>query len=270
MNSAGELLWRLESPDPVLAVEPRFVVADGSVRIDHNPLNLALTLGEDGQLYRLRARDTSGQEAVLDIVSPEDGRIVRSIPVGSARLTLALGPAGRLHLLDDATLLGAVAPGDRESLPAFDWPSRQGERVTSADLPGRVALINVWASWCTPCRREMPALDSLQQVLRGETFQFIALNADAQRADADAYLAQFPFTFPVVYGGTQTASVFRYPGLPYTLLVDADGRIMRRWAGQLMRRDMEQIHALVRAEQLRIAASTVVTDGNEHAGHRPE
>lgn len=267
MNSTGELIWRTASPDSFAEVEPRFVVENGTVRIDHAPQNLALTVGPDGHLYRLRARDTSAQSAVLDIVSRESGHIMRSISVGSSRLTLAVAPTGQLHLLNDATLLGAVAPRDRERMPVFDWPSRDGARVASSDLQGQVVLINVWASWCTPCKREMPALDSLQKQLEGETFSFIALNADAQQADADAFLTQFAFTFPVVYGGAQSRAVFQYPGLPYTLLIDKDGRVMQRWAGQLMPSHMEQIHALVRAEQLRLTQRVEGTGHGDHGSH---
>ena len=248
LDPSGKPLWRLARSDGPPTPEPRFKVESGRAVIDYQPYNLALTLGPDGALYRLRAMDTSGTRAALDIIDRGSGTLRGTADVGGPRLTMAANARGRLYHLDESAILGAVPAAARERVPAFEMPDRSGASRTLVEHRGKVVLLNFWASWCLPCEVEMPALDSLQRELTGERFAFVALNADADRKAAERFLDRHGLRFPVAFGGPDLRSTYHYPGLPYTLLVDAEGRLIRRWIGQLSGADLRVIRALVAAE----------------------
>jgi thiol-disulfide isomerase/thioredoxin len=248
LSARGNTIWQTDTTAEPATPEPRFVVTDGAVRIDYQPFTLGLTLGPDGNLYRLRAADSAVSRATLDVIERTTGRLLASVTLASPRPTLAANARGRLYGLDAGTLLGALPPGRRVAFPLFALQSNLDRHVTLEEQRGRMVLINFWASWCAPCRTEMPALDSLQRALEGPDFALLALNADAERRDADRFLTEIGRTFTVLYGGPSLSSRYHYPGLPYTVLVDGEGRVVRRWIGQLSPGDMDAIRLLVRSE----------------------
>lgn len=265
----GREIWRHVDAQSLETPEPRFEVANGEVRVEYQPFNLGLTLGPDGLLYRLRTLDTALTAVALDIVEPATGAVRATRPLGGPRVTLALDDAGQLHLMDIARLLDAAVPADREALPSFALPMRHGNApATLAGYRGKVLLLNFWASWCVPCRTEMPALDSLQRELStDDRFALLAINADVDRAQADAFLVRQKLHLPVAYGGAAMQARYRYPGLPYTVLVDTEGRVIRRWIGQLQDADLMTIRTLVRTEHLRPTATALPGDPARHAHH---
>jgi thiol-disulfide isomerase/thioredoxin len=249
LGPGGDTLWTSAAVDAVSAPEPRFAVEAGRARIVYQPVNLALTIGPD-HLYVLRAADTVVRRVRLDVIDRRSGAVAASAALPGPRATLAVGRLGRVYGLDEARLLGAVPPGAREPLPPFDLPVMGGGHAVLPDFAGKVLLLNLWASWCTPCRTEMPALDTLQRALAGDGFAFLALSEDASRRDAERFVAEFGFRFPVLYGEGRLQELYAYPGLPYTLLVDREGRVIRRWIGELGPRDFALIRMLVRSEHL--------------------
>ena len=108
-----------------------------------------------------------------------------------------------------------------------------GDSLRSADLAGRVLLVNVWASWCAPCREELPELDSLAAGYDSSRVTFVALSDDEDGAAAREFLAVFGGTthLRVGLGLGRLKARYRYPGLPLTMLVDPAGRIVRTWYG---------------------------------------
>jgi thiol-disulfide isomerase/thioredoxin len=248
LDSRGDTIWISRAEDVPPTPEPRIRLADGHVRIDYQPLNLGLTLGPDGRLYVLRATDTAVSRVRLDVLERTTGRVRWRAQLNGPRGTLAANRLGRVYTLDENRLLGAIPPAAREPLPEFDLPRLGGGRASLQEHLGRVMLINVWASWCTPCRTEMPALDTLQKALRGEGFAFLALSEDENRGAAERFARERSFEFPVLFGDGRLKSRYHYPGLPITILVDRSGRIVRRWFGELQPSDYQLIRTLVRSE----------------------
>lgn len=125
------------------------------------------------------------------------------------------------------------APAVDSRLAAFEVVSPSGGTVRSADLAGRVVVLNIWASWCAPCREELPKLDSLAGHFDTATVRFVALSDDVDGAAAREFLAVFPAMtqLRIGLGVGRLKALYRYPGLPFTMLVDQDGRIVRRWYG---------------------------------------
>ncbi len=248
LDPTGDTIWISRAEDVPPTPEPRIRLVDGHVRIDYQPLNLGLTLGPDGRLYVLRAADTAVSRVRLDVLDGATGQVLWRAELTGLRVTLAANRLGRVYALDENRLLGAIPPAAREPLPDFDLPRLGGGRASLQEHLGRVLLINIWASWCTPCRTEMPVLDTLQAALRGNGFAFLAISEDENRRNAERFVADLGFDFPVLFGDGRLKAQHHYPGLPYTVLVDREGRIVRRWFGELQPPDYQLIVTLVRSE----------------------
>ena len=254
LTRAGDTLWRQDGPSDAIATpEPRFVVDAAGPRVAYQPWNLALSMGPDGLVYRLRATDTSLTGRALDVLDPNDGRLLRTATLGSEDDVLAVNAKGRLYGMNMGTLLGAMPPEARAPFPTFAFTNDAGQVVSARALQGRITLINFWASWCLPCRQEMPALDALSRSLRDDSlFATLGINVDASRGDARTFLGEVPISFPTIFGGPDLGPRFGYAGLPYTALVDAEGRIVRRFLGALTPSDIAALGALAREELARL------------------
>lgn len=117
----------------------------------------------------------------------------------------------------------------------FAFVTEDGKRLTFADLRGKVVLVNLWATWCPPCVREMPSLDRLQQALGGADFEVVALQTMDPRGlgAVPAFYRRIGVTALRVYGDpdAQATRALGVPGLPATLLLDAEGRERGRLLG---------------------------------------
>ena len=126
-----------------------------------------------------------------------------------------------------AAFLTADAPRSHADL-TFQAP--EGRQISLGDFAGRTILVNLWATWCAPCRYEMPALDALQAELGGESFEVVAVNVDrGDRSKAQDFLDEIGVSNLAFYTDP-TMGVFntlrqrgRATGLPTTLLIDARG-----------------------------------------------
>ena len=109
-----------------------------------------------------------------------------------------------------------------------------GKPVDLAAFRGKVVLVNLWATWCAPCRAEMPALDRLQAALGGADFQVVAIAEDTGgMAKVKSYLASVGAGHIVPYVDTslESAHAFDVIGLPTSLLIDRQGRVIGRLVG---------------------------------------
>ena len=113
--------------------------------------------------------------------------------------------------------------------PALKLKDLDGQLHDLAQLKGRVVLINFWATWCPPCRREMPSMERLSQALQGEAFSVLAVDVGEDADTINAFNAQFdtPPTFPILLDTrSQVMQAWQVAGLPTTFLVDKQGRIV--------------------------------------------
>ncbi len=121
-----------------------------------------------------------------------------------------------------------------EPLPDIRFLDGSGAEVSLASFHGKVVLLNLWATWCGPCREEMPALDKLQAALGSDKFQVVALALDKSGVDgAKKFLADTKtekleaYADPTAKEGTR----LRVIGMPTTILIDAEGREIGRLIG---------------------------------------
>lgn len=248
LRATGETVWVASRGLPQDTPEPRFELLHGRPVIDYHPVNLGIAVGPDGRLYVLSTADRTTDHARLDVFDPTNGHLLRTTALPTALPTLAVDSDGRVHLLDADRLMHGIPPGEREPFPLFDLPRLDGGRLATAALRGQVALVNFWASWCTPCRSEMPALDAMRRRLDDTAFVFVALSEDESVDDARRFVTEHHFTFPAVWGRGEQRERYHYPGLPYTVLLDREGRVIRRWIGFAGPTQIEEIEGLARRE----------------------
>ena len=118
--------------------------------------------------------------------------------------------------------------------PPFALEDLQGRVHRLSDYRGKVVLVNFWATWCEPCRDEMPSIERLRAALSAEPFEVLAINLAEPRSRIEQFLAQTPLGFPVLRDrDTRTAKAWRARMLPATYLVDAAGRIRYVHYGEL-------------------------------------
>lgn len=120
------------------------------------------------------------------------------------------------------------------TLPDLRFQNGDGKPVMLSDFRGRFVLLNVWATWCAPCRKEMPALDRLQQKLGGHDFQVVALSIDrGGPAAVRPFYEQMDIRALTVYvdPAVEVTSKLKTVGVPTTLLIDREGRELWRKTG---------------------------------------
>jgi thiol-disulfide isomerase/thioredoxin len=121
-----------------------------------------------------------------------------------------------------------------EPLPEVKFQDAEGKERTLADWRGKVVLLNLWATWCLPCRKEMPALDRLQQELGSDKFEVVAISVDRKGVEgARKFLDDTKVGKLALYVDptTRLTSDLKAVGLPATLLIDAKGREIGRLLG---------------------------------------
>ncbi|HEX6309792.1 MAG TPA: TlpA disulfide reductase family protein [Longimicrobiales bacterium] len=126
-----------------------------------------------------------------------------------------------------------LASGD--AAPVFAAPTLAGDTLSLEALRGTPVLLNVWATWCPPCREEMPGLQQLHERYAGRGLRVIGVSVDSRGAEAaiDRFLREGGYSFMILHDAADAVSrEFRTIGVPETFLIDADGRIVRRWIGR--------------------------------------
>jgi peroxiredoxin len=132
--------------------------------------------------------------------------------------------------------------------PEFSATNLRGEPVSLTDYRGKVVLLNVWATWCAPCRQEMPSMERLYDAVKalpgGEDFEILAISIDATKenpnpiyggvtsADLEGFASELGLTFPIVHDPDGTVEdVYQTTGVPESFLVGRDGLIYKKVAG---------------------------------------
>jgi thiol-disulfide isomerase/thioredoxin len=120
------------------------------------------------------------------------------------------------------------------NLPELAFEDKKGKALTLADFHDKVVLLNIWATWCAPCREEMPTLDALQAQLGGEQFEVVALSIDhAGRGVVEKFYREISIKHLRMYidPSTLAAATLGIEGVPTTLLLDREGREIGRLVG---------------------------------------
>jgi thiol-disulfide isomerase/thioredoxin len=150
----------------------------------------------------------------------------------------AAGAAARLAPLARGEVAAVTVAREARRVPDLQFRDGSGAERRLADWRGRMVLLNLWATWCVPCRKEMPALDALQATLGGPRFEVVAVNIDTRDAEKPKGWLKEAGIKNLAYYADPTAKVFqdlkavgRALGMPTTLLIDAQGCELAYLAG---------------------------------------
>jgi peroxiredoxin len=170
----------------------------------------------------LLALAASGFDGILTTASPARG---------SASAEAAAPPrdarTGRRLSLDAALRdLDLIRPGRPKAAQDFTVPLLQGSRFRLAEQRGKVVFINFWATWCPPCREEMPAMERLWQRQRDRGFVLVAVSLDADRGPVKPFVTEHRLTFPIGFDSKlEVANLYGIRALPASFIVDRDGQV---------------------------------------------
>jgi len=126
--------------------------------------------------------------------------------------------------------------------PEFVLQTPEGRTVKLSDYRGQVVLLNTWATWCPPCRTEMPDLETYYRDHQADGFVVLAVNNQESATTVNAFLAEQDFTFPVLLDpdGLVTER-YRVMGLPTSFVIDREGTVRSVWTGQLSPERLKQL-----------------------------
>ena len=117
--------------------------------------------------------------------------------------------------------------------PDFTLPTLKGDSVRFSDYRGKVVFLNFWATWCPPCREEMPSMESLYQRLKGREFEMLAISLDQEGEKVvGPFVAKYGLSFPVLLDTDKKVSqLYRLSGIPETFIIDKNGFIALKIIG---------------------------------------
>ncbi len=116
--------------------------------------------------------------------------------------------------------------------PDFTLKSRSGQNIRLSDLRGQVVMLNFWASWCGPCRQEMPILEQLHKRYGKLGFTVVGVNVEQDTSKAVAYLRDIKVSFPILYDNTSKVSkLYSVNAMPTTVMIDRNGNMRFKHEG---------------------------------------
>jgi cytochrome c biogenesis protein CcmG, thiol:disulfide interchange protein DsbE len=140
-----------------------------------------------------------------------------------------------------ASELGTARPASGP-LPRIEGPTLQGGTFGPAEYRGHVTVVNVWATWCSPCRREQPALEAVWERARHEGVVVVGINYNDDAAAAKDWVRAFDVRYPSVSDPDGAAAGdFGFPGLPATYVADASGELRYRFYGEVTQGALDRV-----------------------------
>ncbi|RTR31041.1 redoxin domain-containing protein [Robertmurraya yapensis] len=129
-----------------------------------------------------------------------------------------------------------------ERAPSFELTTLDGEKITSEDLKGKRVLLNFWATWCPPCKEEMPDMQKLYEEYKDEDVVVVGVNVtstEKNREDVEKFVKEYQLTFPILMDEIgEVTHQFEILSFPTTYFIDSDGVIRSKVIGALSKEKM--------------------------------
>jgi cytochrome c biogenesis protein CcmG/thiol:disulfide interchange protein DsbE len=170
-------------------------------------------------------------------------RAVKNQPRKNTRLLLTI-----LSVCIACVLLIVLLRKDRDStlratkpiqpgleVPNFAFPDINGKQISLSDHRGKVVLVNVWATWCPPCRQEMPSMQRLYEKFKGENLEILAVSIDSEGGEAVApFMRKMHLTFPALLDPEETIiPLYGITGVPESFIIDKDWILVEKIVGPI-------------------------------------
>jgi thiol-disulfide isomerase/thioredoxin len=161
-----------------------------------------------------------------------------SIIIGAALVMTSLLACSNYKQEDTASTMqqqadsnAAASPSLQPSLPTFAVESIHGNSVNLESFKGKKVFVNLWASWCPPCKREMPSIEKLYQSVDTNKVAFVMISLDDQFEKAKAYIRSAKLQLPVYYPEENLPDLFNVEGIPSTFIFNEAGQLIKRIDG---------------------------------------
>jgi thiol-disulfide isomerase/thioredoxin len=159
----------------------------------------------------------------------------KGILIGS--ITALIAGLSFMQLQSSATPNLTVPKTDKQdtkiTIPDFLVKNTDGKLVNLKDFKGKMVFVNLWATWCGPCRREMPSIESLYKKLKGKKVEFVMLSLDDDFNKALNYGKSSQFTLPFYYPGANLPTLFNVDGIPATFIFNKQGELVHNIQGSI-------------------------------------
>jgi peroxiredoxin len=134
------------------------------------------------------------------------------------------------------------SPDPAETAPPLSGPALDGKTLALSGFAGKVVLVDFWATWCDPCKEEIPDLVKMRERLKDKGFEIFGVSMDEEGAKAvKKFTAKQPIAYPVVLnGGERPPKGWTVPGLPTAYLIGRRGEVLKRWFGEKDMPDLEK------------------------------
>jgi peroxiredoxin len=150
------------------------------------------------------------------------GLMALLLVLGAAWIALSRVPGSEARVRNSRP----PAPQVGFAAPDFTLETHAGDSVSLAELRGQVVLVNFWATWCPPCRAEMPAIQQVYQAYRDQGFTVLAVDVQENQAQVAAFVAERELSFPVLMDADGSVSArYQVRAMPSTFFVDQEGII---------------------------------------------
>jgi peroxiredoxin len=182
----------------------------------------------------------------------------------SKRTVLALGIVmgltlvGLWHPATSVWSMGSRVPAVGVQAEDFRLTDLEGKSQSLSQYRGKIVLVNFWATWCEPCKREMPAMQRIYDKLRDKGFVVLAINELEDDAKVREHIKQYGYTFPVLMDhDNKVANQFGVFGLPVSVFIDQEGRVQEYIKGGLLNEQNidETVARIQKQEPVKAAAS---------------
>lgn len=131
------------------------------------------------------------------------------------------------------TTIKPIQPGFEA--PNFNFPDLNGRKISLSDHRGKVVLVNIWATWCPPCRQEMPSMQRLYARFKGDNFEILAVSIDSTGREVVApFMRKMNLTFRALLDPKETIKpLYRITGVPESFIIDKDGILVEKIIGPI-------------------------------------
>jgi len=164
---------------------------------------------------------------------PEEGWTPKDALLAVGAFVIIIGLVIGGYLFYQARKAPPVDVGSQA--PDFSFPALAGGTKSLSDYRGKVVLVNIWATWCNPCREEMPSIERLSQAMKGQPFEILAVSIDVRGAtDVEPFAKKLELTFPILLDtGNDIPDLYQTTGVPESFIIDKNGVVADRIIGPL-------------------------------------